>query len=124
MAGLRSPSYLTTVGSKIVAVGRNFAAHARELGNEVPARPFFFIKPRSAYVFEGKPVEIPHHCERVDYEVELGVVVGSQLKDATVQQVEDSIAGYTVAIDMTARDIQTVLKEKRLVSCSAGVLGQ
>eukprot|EP00958_Prasinococcus_capsulatus_P024663 scaffold3886_cov399-Prasinococcus_capsulatus_cf.AAC.20 len=48
MAGLRSPSYLTTVGSKIVAVGRNFAAHARELGNEVPARPFFFIKPRSA----------------------------------------------------------------------------
>ena len=82
--------------SKIVCIGRNYAAHAAELGNEVPKEPLLFLKPPSALVGDGGTVRIPTASERVEHEVELAVVVGP---DAT-------IFGHTIAIDVTARDLQ------------------
>ena len=92
---------------KIVCVGRNYAAHAAELGNELPKEPLIFLKPPSAVVGPGDPVRIPPQSRRVEHEGELALVVGKQcshLKDD-----EDSLSyllGYTCLNDVTARDIQ------------------
>lgn len=92
---------------KIVCVGRNYAAHAAELGNEVPKEPLIFLKPPSAIIGFGESVIIPSQSQRVEHEGELALVVGrgcSRLDDA-----DDSLScllGYTCLNDVTARDIQ------------------
>lgn len=92
---------------KIVCVGRNYAAHAAELGNELPKEPLIFLKPPSAIIGPGDPVRIPPQSQRVEHEGELALIVGKQcshLKDD-----EDSLTyllGYTCLNDVTARDIQ------------------
>ncbi|EFA82281.1 Fumarylacetoacetate hydrolase domain-containing protein [Heterostelium album PN500] len=102
-------------GSKIVAVARNYAAHAKELGNEVPAEPFFFLKPMSSLVRVGSPIEIPRQTTDVHHEVELGVIIGKRGRDIKVANAMDHVVGYTLALDLTARDLQS--KAKTLQQC-------
>jgi 2-keto-4-pentenoate hydratase/2-oxohepta-3-ene-1,7-dioic acid hydratase in catechol pathway len=92
--------------SKIVAVGRNYQAHAAELGNEVPTEPLLFLKPPSAIVADQQAIVHPHQSQRVDYEGELAVIVGQTSKNLTPDQAADAIWGYTIANDITARDLQ------------------
>ncbi|KAH9305607.1 hypothetical protein KI387_010011, partial [Taxus chinensis] len=72
---------LLNLGTKIVAVGRNYAAHAKELGNAVPKEPVLFLKPTSSYVQNGGTIEIPHPLLSLDHEVELAVVIGKKARD-------------------------------------------
>lgn len=92
--------------SKIVCVGRNYAAHARELGNAVPDRPLLFLKPPSALVGPGDPILLPAASSRVEYEAEIAVVVGRRLRNVSVQEAEEGIGGFACANDVTARDLQ------------------
>eukprot|EP01098_Paradermamoeba_levis_P005526 TRINITY_DN2324_c0_g1_i5.p1 TRINITY_DN2324_c0_g1~~TRINITY_DN2324_c0_g1_i5.p1 ORF type:complete len:190 (-),score=58.75 TRINITY_DN2324_c0_g1_i5:55-624(-) len=101
------------VGKKIVAVGRNYANHAKELNNAVPTTPFFFLKPTSAYIKQGQTIEIPPGVE-CHHEVELGVVIGKNARDLTEDQAHEHIAGYVLALDLTARNLQNEAKTKGL----------
>lgn len=92
--------------TKIVCVGRNYVAHAKELGNEVPERPMLFLKPPSALVASGAPIVLPAASERVEYEGEIGVVIGRTLRHASAAEAESAIRGFTCINDVTARDLQ------------------
>ena len=92
--------------SKVVAIGRNYAAHAAELGNDVPEEPLIFLKPNTSVVGPGDQVFYPPQSERVDYEGELAVVIGRICRDVPPEQATDVIFGYTIANDVTARDLQ------------------
>ena len=74
--------------SKIVCVGRNYLAHARELGNEVPPVPMLFFKPPSALIGPGEPIVLPSTSRQVEYEAEIGVVIGTRLQGATEGEAE------------------------------------
>jgi 2-keto-4-pentenoate hydratase/2-oxohepta-3-ene-1,7-dioic acid hydratase in catechol pathway len=96
-----------SVPTKIVCVGRNYREHASELGNEVPPEPLIFLKPPSAVIAPEEPIVMPAISRRVDYEGEIGVIIGracSQL--AKGADVRPYIAGYTCINDVTARDLQ------------------
>ncbi|KAI7900660.1 uncharacterized protein BX663DRAFT_439052 [Cokeromyces recurvatus] len=105
-------TFLTT-GKKIVAIGRNFSEHAKELGNAVPTSPFFFLKPTSSYLANGGNIEIPNGCE-VHHEVELAVIMGKETRDCPASKAMDHVAGYALAIDCTARNLQNEAKKKGL----------
>jgi 2-keto-4-pentenoate hydratase/2-oxohepta-3-ene-1,7-dioic acid hydratase in catechol pathway len=92
--------------SKVVAIGKNYAAHAAEMGGEVPEEPMMFLKPNTSVVGPGDPVYYPPQSERVDYEGELAVVIGRICRDVPPEQATDVIFGYTIANDVTARDLQ------------------
>ncbi len=92
--------------SKILCVGRNYRAHAEELGNEVPKEPLLFFKPPSALLGPGGAVELPTQSQRVEHEAELGVVVGRRLRDANENEARAAIFGLTCVNDVTARDLQ------------------
>ncbi|KAG8925059.1 hypothetical protein FRC03_012221 [Tulasnella sp. 419] len=100
-------------GRKIVAIGRNYADHIKELGNTVPSEPFFFLKPTTSYLVSGGRVEIPKGVN-VHHEVELGVVIGKNGRDISQAEADSHVAGYALAIDMTARNMQEVVKKKGL----------
>lgn len=92
--------------SKIVAVGRNYPAHAAELGNTVPPEPLIFLKPPTAIASDNQDIIYPPQSERVDYEGELALVIGSVAKHCSWEQASQKIWGYTIANDITARDLQ------------------
>jgi 2-keto-4-pentenoate hydratase/2-oxohepta-3-ene-1,7-dioic acid hydratase in catechol pathway len=92
--------------SKIVGVGRNYAAHARELGNEVPAEPLIFLKPPSAIVGDGDDVVHPAETADLQFEGELAVVIGRRCRRVSEAEALAHVAGYTCANDVTARDLQ------------------
>lgn len=92
--------------SKVIGVGRNYAEHAQEMGNEVPKTPLLFLKPSTAVIGPDEPILLPALSERVEYEAELAVVIGRLCKDVPAQRAADVIAGYTCANDVTARDLQ------------------
>ena len=92
--------------SKVIAVGRNYAKHAAELGNELPKTPLLFMKPPTAVTAMNMPIFYPPQSERVDYEGELAVVIGERTKDCEMDEVHNKIWGYTIANDVTARDLQ------------------
>lgn len=92
--------------SKIVAVGRNYVNHARELGNSVPAEPLLFLKPTTAVIAADAAIQYPSQSNRVDYEGELALVIGDRCVDCTPEQARNKIWGYTIANDVTARDLQ------------------
>lgn len=92
--------------SKIVCVGRNYADHAKELGNEVPKAPLLFFKPASALVGPGAPIVLPRASQQVEYEAEIGVVVGKVLRNVDRAGAEAGIRGFICANDVTARDLQ------------------
>ena len=92
--------------SKVVGIGRNYAAHAAELGHELPAEPLMFLKPNTSVVGPDDPVFYPPQSSDVHYEGELAVVIGRICRDVPPEQATDVIHGYTVANDVTARDLQ------------------
>jgi 2-keto-4-pentenoate hydratase/2-oxohepta-3-ene-1,7-dioic acid hydratase in catechol pathway len=92
--------------SKIVCVGRNYVAHAREMGNEVPAQPLLFLKPPSALIGSGDAIILPPESRQVEYEAEIGVVIGQKLRRVTPVEAERGIKGFVCANDVTARDLQ------------------
>jgi 2-keto-4-pentenoate hydratase/2-oxohepta-3-ene-1,7-dioic acid hydratase in catechol pathway len=94
------------VPSKVVAVARNYADHAKELGNDVPDSPRLFIKPSTAVVGPGDPIRIPPKTVKVDHEAELGVVIGRTLDWRAAADPMKCVAGYTCLNDVTARDMQ------------------
>ena len=92
--------------SKVVAIGRNYADHVKELGNDLPTAPVVFLKPNTSVIGPDDPIVLPEWSQEVHYEAELAVVVGRLCKDVPAERVNDVIFGYTVANDVTARDIQ------------------
>jgi 2-keto-4-pentenoate hydratase/2-oxohepta-3-ene-1,7-dioic acid hydratase in catechol pathway len=92
--------------SKIVCVGRNYAEHAKELGNAVPTEPLIFLKPPSSLNAHLAPVVYPRNSQLVSYEGELGLVIGSRARNISAEQAFDFVAGYTLVNDVTARDLQ------------------
>ncbi|GAA3210755.1 fumarylacetoacetate hydrolase family protein [Microbacterium terregens] len=92
--------------SKIVCVGRNYRAHAEELGNEVPAEPLLFLKPNTAVIGPGDTIVRPPQSTFTSFEGELAVVIGSIAKNVSVERASEVIFGYTIANDVTARDLQ------------------
>lgn len=97
--------------TKIVAVARNYRAHANEMNADVPEKPQFFLKPPSALVTHGGEVVLPRASARVEYEVELAVIMGSRAKSITPESVKEAVLGYTIMVDVTARDIQVEAKK-------------
>ena len=94
--------------SKIVCVGRNYAAHAAELGNPMPERPMLFLKPPSALLGHGEAIRLPAASTQVEYEGEIGVVMGRPFRGGTLAEAERAIGGFTCVNDVTARDLQRV----------------
>ncbi|NJR68893.1 MAG: fumarylacetoacetate hydrolase family protein [Synechococcales cyanobacterium CRU_2_2] len=92
--------------SKVVAIGKNYVAHATEMGSVVPPEPLLFLKPPSAIVANGDPILYPPQSHRVDYEGELALVIGDRCTDCTPEEAAHKIWGYTIANDVTARDLQ------------------
>ncbi len=92
--------------SKVVAVARNYVAHAEELGNEVPERPLLFFKPNTSVVGPDDPVVLPDWSDRVEHEGELAVVIGKVTKDVSPEAALAHVFGFTCANDVTARDVQ------------------
>ncbi|NET31621.1 MAG: fumarylacetoacetate hydrolase family protein [Cyanothece sp. SIO1E1] len=92
--------------SKIVAVGKNYAKHATEMGGEVPAEPLLFMKPATTIIPAGASIIYPTQSQRVDYEGELALVIGEHCTDCSPQAAQAKIWGYTIANDVTARDLQ------------------
>ena len=92
--------------SKIVCVGRNYAEHAKELGNEPPREPLIFLKPPSSLIASGDLIVYPRLSERVDFEGELGVVIGKRARHVRAVDAAGYVQGYTCVNDITARDLQ------------------
>jgi 2-keto-4-pentenoate hydratase/2-oxohepta-3-ene-1,7-dioic acid hydratase in catechol pathway len=92
--------------SKVVAVGRNYSEHAKELGNEVPKEPLIFIKPSTSVVGPDAPIRLPPRSSEVHYEAELAAVIGRALTRATAAEAKQAVFGWTCLNDVTARDIQ------------------
>jgi 2-keto-4-pentenoate hydratase/2-oxohepta-3-ene-1,7-dioic acid hydratase in catechol pathway len=92
--------------SKIVCVGRNYVAHAKELGNEVPSVPMLFFKPPSALIGPGETIVMPETSHQVEYEAEIGVVIGSRLRGVSEADAEQGIRGFVCVNDVTCRDLQ------------------
>ncbi|MFI0450418.1 fumarylacetoacetate hydrolase family protein [Actinomadura sp. 6N118] len=93
--------------SKVIAIGKNYAEHAREMGGEAPAEPVIFAKPSTAVIGPGEAIAYPEKLsERVDFEGELAVVIGRMCREVPAARAADVILGYTCANDVTARDLQ------------------
>jgi 2-keto-4-pentenoate hydratase/2-oxohepta-3-ene-1,7-dioic acid hydratase in catechol pathway len=92
--------------SKIVCVGRNYVEHAKELGNEVPTEPLLFLKPPSSLIGAGDAIVYPKLSQRVDFEGELGVIIGKTARHVKREHAFDYVLGYTCVNDITARDLQ------------------
>ena len=93
--------------SKIVCVGRNYAAHAAELGNEVPKEPLLFLKAPSALINDGASIILPAQSAQVEHEGELAVIIGRQAKNISASaNFLDYVYGFTILNDVTARDLQ------------------
>ena len=92
--------------SKVVGIGRNYAAHAAEMGNDLPAEPLMFLKPNTSVVGPGDPIFYPPQTEDLHFEGELAVVIGRICRDVPAEQATDVIHGYTIGNDVTARDLQ------------------
>ncbi|WP_285027630.1 fumarylacetoacetate hydrolase family protein [Plantibacter sp. ME-Dv--P-122b] len=92
--------------SKVVAVGKNYRDHAAEMGGEAPAEPLLFLKPNTSVVGPGDAVVFPKQSERIDFEGELAIVIGGVAKNVSAERADEVIFGYTIANDVTARDLQ------------------
>jgi 2-keto-4-pentenoate hydratase/2-oxohepta-3-ene-1,7-dioic acid hydratase in catechol pathway len=95
-----------TMPTKIVAVGLNYRDHAKELKMEIPNNPIIFIKPASTVIGPEDPIIYPDTSNQVDYEAELGIVIGKRAKNVEKDEAKEYILGYTVFNDVTARDLQ------------------
>ncbi len=98
--------------NKIVCVGRNYVEHIHELGNEVPEKPVVFLKPNSAVIYSGDEIVYPDYSNEMHHEIELLLLIGKTIKNASLDEAEDAIVGYGLGLDMTLRDVQDELKKK------------
>lgn len=92
--------------SKIICVGRNYVDHAKELGNDVPTEPLIFLKPPSSLITDGDKIVYPPQSSRVDFEGEIGLVIGKRGRNIAAADAMDYVFGYTCVNDITARDLQ------------------
>jgi 2-keto-4-pentenoate hydratase/2-oxohepta-3-ene-1,7-dioic acid hydratase in catechol pathway len=93
--------------AKIVCVGRNYAAHAAELGNEMPKEPLIFLKPSSSIIGHGDPIVLPRYSQKVEHEGEIAIIIGRRASHLTdSDDALSHILGYTCVNDVTARDLQ------------------
>ncbi|MSV43822.1 MAG: DUF2437 domain-containing protein [Actinobacteria bacterium] len=92
--------------SKIIAVARNYAAHAAEMGTDVPSEPMIFLKPSTSVVGPGDRIDLPPQSEQVEHEAELAIVIGRMCREVPLRRVPEVILGYTCANDVSARDLQ------------------
>ena len=92
--------------TKIVCVGRNYVEHAKELGNVVPKEPLIFLKPPSSVVADGQPIELPTMSNQVEYEGEIGVIIGERLRNADEKRARAAVMAIAAVNDVTARDLQ------------------
>ncbi|CZW47111.1 MULTISPECIES: fumarylacetoacetate hydrolase family protein [Enterobacter cloacae complex] len=97
--------------SKVICVGSNYAKHIQEMGSAVPDEPVLFIKPETALCDIRQPLVLPQGLGSVHHEVELAVLIGATLRQATEEHVEKAIAGYGFALDLTLRDVQSKMKK-------------
>ncbi|MDH3267388.1 MAG: fumarylacetoacetate hydrolase family protein [Ignavibacteria bacterium] len=109
-ARIKNSKEEVTIG-KIVCVGRNYAEHAKELGNEVSDKPVLFLKPASAIIYSGGEIIHPDFGNDLHHEVELVLLVGETVKNANGVEAEKAISGYGVGLDMTLRDVQKELRK-------------
>jgi 2-keto-4-pentenoate hydratase/2-oxohepta-3-ene-1,7-dioic acid hydratase in catechol pathway len=91
---------------KIVCVGRNYVEHAREMGNDVPKAPLLFLKPPSSIVLDGDDIRLPRASRQIEFEGEIGVVIGTRLRNAGREEAVAAISAITAMNDVTARDLQ------------------
>jgi 2-keto-4-pentenoate hydratase/2-oxohepta-3-ene-1,7-dioic acid hydratase in catechol pathway len=101
-----STEYLDLVPSKIIGIGLNYRAHALEMGKPLPEEPLMFLKPHSAVIAGGEPIERPAGFARVDFEGELGVVIGQRGRRVPRERALDVVLGYVCVNDVTVRDLQ------------------
>ncbi|MEA2713968.1 MAG: hypothetical protein QOK27_1929 [Gemmatimonadales bacterium] len=94
--------------AKIIGIGRNYIEHARELGNEMPAVPIIFFKPPTALIGPGDTIVLPDVSQRVEFEAEIGVVIGKRIRNADPNAAERAIGGFTCVNDVTCRDLQKI----------------
>src|SRR5215212_3453460 len=94
------------VPSKIIGIGVNYRAHAGEMGKGLPEEPLMFLKPRSALIADGDAIERPAGYDRVDYEGELGIVIGRRTQGISREHALDAVMGFTCINDVTVRDLQ------------------
>jgi len=113
MVHMRGSSRNYSVG-KIICLGRNYAEHARELGNPVPQEPVIFLKPATSIIRSGERIVIPPYSSECHHEVEMAVLIGSYGRNIEKENARELIAGYAVALDMTLRDVQNRLKKQGL----------
>ncbi|KAL9244212.1 hypothetical protein vseg_018014 [Gypsophila vaccaria] len=106
----RKMDKLIARGTKIIGVGRNYIAHAKELGNPIPKEPVLFLKPTSSYLTNGGTILIPPSMEHLHYEAELAVVISKTARDVPQSSAFDFVAGYAFGLDMTARELQSTIK--------------
>jgi len=114
---MSSPSITSTASllsacRKLVCVGRNYAAHAKELGNAVPSKPVLFLKPSTSLLSPSQgPILCPEEVTSLHHEVELGIVIGKKGVDIPISSVSSHVCGYVLALDMTARNLQDEAKK-------------
>lgn len=99
---------------KILCIGRNYAEHIKELGNETPDAPVVFMKPATAVIGDGETIIIPSYSRECHHEAELALLIGKGGEDIPPERALEHVAGYGVAIDLTLRDVQAELKKKGL----------
>jgi len=99
---------------KILCIGRNYAEHIKELGNEIPDAPVIFMKPASSVIDDGGTVEIPAYSRDCHHEAELALLIGKAGKNIPAEQALEFLAGFGAALDMTLRDVQSEQKKKGL----------
>lgn len=94
------------LSNKVIGIGKNYADHAKEMGGEVPAEPVCFLKPTTSVIGPGDTIVLPWQSEHVEHEAELAVVIGRIARNVSVADALDYVLGYTVANDVSARDLQ------------------
>lgn len=92
--------------TKIIGIGRNYRAHAAELGNEVPATPLIFLKPPSSIIGDGVPIVLPSQSAQVEFEGEIGVIIGARARHVAERDAPRVVRGVAAVNDLTARDLQ------------------
>ncbi len=97
---------------KLVCSARSYKKHAQEMNSDIPKEPVIFLKPASSVIFNGDTIKIPKMSKCIHHEVELGIIIGAKCKNILKKDARNYVLGYLVALDITARDIQTEFKKK------------
>lgn len=107
---IRNTNTEYTVG-KIMCVGQNYIDHVKEMGGTVPKVPMIFLKPTSTLIYSGDAIVHPNYSDEMHHEVELVLLIGKEIKNASIEEADDAIFGYSVGLDMTLRDLQKQFKD-------------